>query len=60
MYFPYDNVSDDFCVGMAVDVSLNTTLPCTGNYNETSPSNEPVKCNISYDQFNRIIEDGDK
>ncbi|XP_056017917.1 uncharacterized protein LOC125671274 isoform X2 [Ostrea edulis] len=45
--------------GEAIDVSLNTTLSCPGTYNDTSPSNEPVKCNISYDQFNRIIEDGD-
>ncbi|XP_061191568.1 uncharacterized protein LOC133199715 [Saccostrea echinata] len=46
--------------GGTIDISLNTTLPCPGTYNDTSPYNELLKCNISYGQFDRIIEDGDK
>eukprot|EP00105_Crassostrea_gigas_P015186 XP_011432106.1 PREDICTED: uncharacterized protein LOC105331553 [Crassostrea gigas] len=41
------------------DVSLNTTLPCPVSYNDTSPSTEVYRCHISYDQFDRTLEDGD-
>ncbi|XP_061191567.1 uncharacterized protein LOC133199714 [Saccostrea echinata] len=46
--------------GGTTDLVLNETLVCPGNFNDTSPYNQLLKCNISYDQFNRIIEDGDK
>ncbi|XP_062589685.1 uncharacterized protein LOC134251302 isoform X1 [Saccostrea cucullata] len=46
--------------GGTIDLGLDETLPCPGDFNDTSPFNRPLKCNISYDQFNRLLEDGDK
>ncbi|XP_062589647.1 uncharacterized protein LOC134251279 [Saccostrea cucullata] len=45
--------------GGTTDVSLNTTLSCPGTFSRAMPYNGQLICKISYDQFNRVIEDGD-